>query len=97
MSNRNEDTEQRVLKFVHEDLMNLDGPLQLTATDDLLTAGYIDSLGVMRLVAYLEQSFDITISTDAVTVENFTTARTIAALLADLSARPADQGGTNQS
>ena len=88
MSDSNEDTEQRVLKFVHEDLMNEDGPLQLTATDDLLTAGYIDSLGVMRLVAYLEQTFNVTISTDAVTVENFTTARRIAALLADLSAKP---------
>ena len=40
--------------------------------DDLLLTGLIDSLGVMRLINYLEQQYTIKIPPEDVTIENFT-------------------------
>ena len=39
--------------------------------DDLLLTGLVDSLGVMRLVSYLEQQYSIKIPPEDVTIENF--------------------------
>jgi acyl carrier protein len=39
--------------------------------DDLLESGVIDSLGVLELVAFLQQEFGIAISDDDLTPENF--------------------------
>lgn len=40
--------------------------------DDLLLTGLVDSLGVMRLINYLEQQYRIKIPPEDVTIENFT-------------------------
>jgi acyl carrier protein len=49
-----------------------------TATDiavdqNLLLSGILDSLGVFRLIAHLEDEFDIEIPPQDVTLENFAT------------------------
>lgn len=45
----------------------------LTADDDLLLTGLVDSLGVMRLVAYIEDTFAVSVHPGDVTIENFRT------------------------
>jgi acyl carrier protein len=39
--------------------------------DDLLLSGLVESLGVMRLVAHLEQRFDVRIPPQDITIEHF--------------------------
>ena len=39
--------------------------------DDLLLTGLVDSLGVMRLVSYLEQQYAIKIPPQDVTIDHF--------------------------
>jgi acyl carrier protein len=39
--------------------------------DDLLTKGLVDSHGVMELVGFLEERYDISIADDDLTPENF--------------------------
>jgi acyl carrier protein len=41
--------------------------------DDLLLSGLVDSLGVMRLVAHIEQRYGITVPPQDLTIENFAT------------------------
>ncbi|MGF1562565.1 MAG: acyl carrier protein [Geminicoccaceae bacterium] len=47
--------------------------------DNLLLSGLIDSLGVMRLVRFLESSFAIKIPAEDVTIDHFESIRTITA------------------
>jgi acyl carrier protein len=39
--------------------------------DDLFLSGLVDSLGVMRLVNYLEQQYSVKIPPEDVTIDNF--------------------------
>jgi len=50
--------------------------------DDLLLSGLVDSLGVMRLVSYLEQQYSLKIPPQDVTIENFVNIETISLYLA---------------
>lgn len=47
--------------------------------DPLLLDGLIDSLGAVRLVAYLESNWEVSVPPQDVTVENFGTVADIAA------------------
>lgn len=51
--------------------------------DSLLEAGLLDSLGMVELMAALEQHFGITFDPLDVTLENMETVQRIAALVAD--------------
>lgn len=46
--------------------------------DDLLSAGIIDSLGILQLVAFIEQQFGITVQDEDVVFENFSSVRAMA-------------------
>lgn len=39
--------------------------------DDLLSAGIVDSLGILRLVVFVEEQFGIKIADEDVVIENF--------------------------
>lgn len=49
--------------------------------EDLLLGGLVDSLGVMRLVAYLEQRHQVTIPPEDVVIEHFESIDAIAAYM----------------
>jgi len=74
---------RQILQFVHEELLNSSGPVTLQSETDLLASGVIDSLGVMRLVAFLENTFAVPIAHEDVTMENFLNASAIAALICE--------------
>ena len=60
-----------VLKdYVREELMNgANGDLD--ETENLLAAGIIDSLGILRLVSFVEEKFGIEVPDEDVTIDNF--------------------------
>ena len=47
------------------------GEIELSPEDDLLGSGLIDSMGVMRLVAFVEETFKIKIPPEDIIIENF--------------------------
>ncbi len=49
--------------------------------DDLLGNGIVDSLGMMKLVVYLENEFKVKIEPEDMTVENFSTVHSISEYL----------------
>lgn len=55
--------------FVVEELLL--GTLEVQPDDDLLTSGLVDSLGVIRLISYIEDEFRIAVPPEDVTLENF--------------------------
>lgn len=46
---------------------------ELDVNDDLLGSGLIDSLGMMRLIQFIESEFNIAIPPEDMTIENFMT------------------------
>lgn len=73
--------EDDLLTFIADDLLRgrSDGGLQ--PEDDLLGSGLVDSLGVMRIVAFIEKQFGIAVPPEDVRIEHFLTVRDIARYL----------------
>ncbi len=68
---------ETLTQFVTEELLADYDDLSLGESDDLLTTGLIDSLGVMRLVAFIEDSFQIKVPYEDITIENFCSVQTM--------------------
>jgi acyl carrier protein len=58
-------------KFLIEEIAVEAGKNALTPEEDLLSQGIIDSLGIMKLVAFMETNFKIKVSNDDIVPENF--------------------------
>ena len=60
-----------VLKdYIREELMNGTNS-ELDESENLLAAGIIDSLGILRLVSFVEEKFGIEVPDEDVTIDNF--------------------------
>lgn len=83
------DIKQTIRDFIASELL---GP-ELMVDDDetLLNDGVVDSLGMVRLVNFIEESFAIDIPPPDLTIQNFRSIETIGAYLAAMLAR----GGTD--
>ena len=73
------DVSSRIRAFVEEEIL-VDGDVAV-ADDTLLLKGAMDSMGLMRLVAFLEEEFDVEIDDAEITEDNFRTVRDIARLV----------------
>ena len=51
----------------------------VSTQDNLLLSGQVDSLGVMSLVAFIEETFELKIPFEDVVIENFMSIETMAA------------------
>lgn len=68
-----------LLRFVSDEL--LDGE-SIGPADNLLADGAVDSLGMMRLVAFIQAQADMVIPAEDLTIENFRTVDAICTYLA---------------
>lgn len=62
-----------LLELLNEEL-SLDPSVTIEADTDLLMTGLVDSLGVIQVVAWIEDELDVSIDPVHVTLENFQTA-----------------------
>jgi acyl carrier protein len=63
--------EHAVLKTFIETKLLADTTMQIGHQDDLLLGGLVNSLDVMRLVAFTQESFGVKIPAEDVVIENF--------------------------
>lgn len=71
--------EEAIKKFVTEELLN--NSLEVEAEDNLLADGMVDSIGMLRLVTYIEELMQITIPHEDLVIENFRTIKVITGYL----------------
>ena len=64
-------TKKMLNDFIQAELLNGKGPEKLEDDQDLLISGLVDSLGVVRMINFIEQSLDVNIPPEDVTLENF--------------------------
>jgi acyl carrier protein len=65
-------------------LSDLSGPdrQNLGRRDDLMSLGIVDSLGILRLVAFVEERFAIAVTPDEIVPENFRDIDSLAGFIA---------------
>lgn len=66
-----------IIKYIQENLLSKKGEIELSPEDDLLGSGLLDSLGVMRLVGFVEETFNIKIPAEDIVIENFMDVKSI--------------------
>ena len=70
-----------VKEYILDEFLPGEDPSQLTDSTELLTSGVLDSLATMKLVAFLEERFDIQVAPHETDVEYLNTVDSIAALV----------------
>mgnify|MGYP000126731445 CR=1 FL=1 len=67
--------------YIEQDMLSNRGGSELAHDDNLLTTGLVDSVGMMSLVVFIEDTFDLSVPPQDVTIENFLSINTIDAYL----------------
>ena len=73
----NADIEKAIVAFIQDELIQ-DAELVIEAEDDLLSGGHISSMAAMRIVAFIEEHFDITVPDEDLLIEHFISVRAMA-------------------
>ena len=76
------DVKFEIKSFINSEILGGDFNVQLTDDTHLIDAGIIDSMGIMKLLAYLEDTFSIKIDGDDLVPENFESIDAICGLVA---------------
>ncbi len=74
--------ETALLRFVNEELL-LGDPATVAAQDEIVLDGTVDSLGVARLVGFIEAELGVPVPAEEVTIDHFRTIATLASYLDD--------------
>lgn len=74
------DTQTLLKQYISQTLLN--DRIQVEADDDLLGEEIIDSMGVMQLIAFIEDTFECDVAQADITITNFRTIEAIDAYLA---------------
>lgn len=69
--------EKAILKYIEHELANEDVEEGLEATDDLLGSGILDSLGMIKLISFVEEEYKINVPPEDMVIENFMTVENI--------------------
>ena len=73
---------ERVWAYIVENFLYMRPNLQVEPDDSLLRKGVFDSLGVMEVIGFLEESFGIKVEQEEVTEAHFGTLNAIARYVA---------------
>jgi acyl carrier protein len=76
------DLSARIKEFI---ITEVNPDLGLTQLDDgepLIESGIIDSLGVLKIMSFLDETFGVDLSSEEIKLENFRDVRTICELVA---------------
>jgi acyl carrier protein len=71
---------EKIITYIKEEL-SIEFIESIDMDEDLLGNGIVDSLGMMKLVVFLENEFQVTINPEDMTVENFNSVRSISTYL----------------
>jgi len=75
------DVQARVKQFIVENFYVSD-PAELTEDTSLITGGYVDSTGMLEMIAFLEREFGIRVKDQEMVPENLETIGQIASFIA---------------
>lgn len=65
------DIEGRIRKFISEELLLGSGQDGISEDESLINSGVLDSLSLLRLIHFMEETFGVTVEDGEVTPDNF--------------------------
>ena len=74
--------EQHLIRFIDDVILGGSGD-GVSLDDEIVLDGTVDSLGVTRLLDFIEESLGVTVPAEDVTIENFQSIRSICAYIRD--------------
>lgn len=80
-------------RFLVDDILDGNEGRTIGDDEDLLLSGLLDSIGAMRLVAFIESTFGVTVPPEDLTIETFSS---LNALEAYLGSRADDARGSGR-
>ncbi len=75
------DSQKLIKEFIVSNIMNNSDGANLQDTDSLLESGIIDSLGILKLLAFLEETFSVKLTDDELMPEHFETVNALSRLV----------------
>jgi acyl carrier protein len=72
---------ETIIKYILEELHNGEMDEPLDSQDDLLGGGILDSLGMMKLILFIESEFNTKVPPEDMIIENFMTVGHISSYL----------------
>ncbi len=60
---------KEIINYISRELLNKQ--VHISESEDLFTSGLIDSLGLMRLISFIEENYNIRVEPVDMTIENF--------------------------
>lgn len=76
-----ENTQEIVKDYVSRELVDDGKEVEIKEEENLLANGIMDSLGILKLVSFIEQKFDVQVPDEDITVQNFRSLKDIASYL----------------
>jgi acyl carrier protein len=72
----------KIKEFIMTEVNPELGLTQLDDSEPLIESGIIDSLGVLKIMSFLDETFGVDLSSEDIKLENFRDVRTICELVA---------------
>jgi len=70
-----------LINYINQTLLNNSQDDKIDVEDDLLGGGILDSLGMMKLILFIEKEFKLKVPPEDMTIENFMSVQNIGAYL----------------
>jgi acyl carrier protein len=86
-----EDVKATLKTYILTEFLPGEDPAALTDTTALVTTGILGSIGVLKVVSFLEDQFGVTIEANETVVENFNTLSDMARLITTKKMSPPSQ------
>ncbi|MEM8523595.1 MAG: acyl carrier protein [Bacteroidota bacterium] len=71
----------KIIQYIQAEILQ-DGDDPITSDEDLLTSGLLDSMAAMRLIGFLEETFEVKIPPEDMVIEHFMTVDAMESYLA---------------
>ena len=71
--------QETITKFITQELLGSHKDVKLSENDNLLLDGIVDSLGTLRLVTFIEETFKLRVPYEDITIDNFSSIKNLAA------------------
>jgi acyl carrier protein len=76
-----DDLKDRIKEFIMTEVAPEQGLTEIGDDEPLIDSGIVDSLGVLRIMSFLDETFDIDLSSGEIRLENFKDVATICAVV----------------
>ena len=70
--------ENKIIHYIVSELHDGQSDIEIAPDEDLLASGLVESMGMMRLIQFIEEEFELKVAPQDMTIENFMTVEAMA-------------------